>query len=333
MMSKTPPQPKTISRLFDAVYPPFALLAGMELDVFTPLAEGPLSADQIANNIGVKPVKLRPLLYTLVVAGLLTVEEGLFSNTPEANHYLVRNKPAYLGDLQGLTSGNWARILQTGATIRKGGPLEQFDYHDMPQDELVTFFRGLYPGALEDAARLMNHFDFSNCNTLLDVGGGSGGLAIAIAQANPQLRATIIDLPLVTPITQRFVDEAQVSNQIEIISADAIHDTLAGTYDVIVARHVIQVLSEDDSRALLRNLATVLKPGGIIYLLGWVLDDSRLTPQNTVYYNLVLLNAYEDGQAYTEQEYGSWLTEAGFVDFERILKPDGASIVTARKPA
>jgi hypothetical protein len=33
--------PKTIETLADAVYPSFALLAGMELDLFTPLKDGP----------------------------------------------------------------------------------------------------------------------------------------------------------------------------------------------------------------------------------------------------------------------------------------------------
>lgn len=34
--------PKTIETLADAVYPSFAMLAGMELDLFTPLKDGPL---------------------------------------------------------------------------------------------------------------------------------------------------------------------------------------------------------------------------------------------------------------------------------------------------
>src|SRR5262249_25555917 len=39
--------PNTIEALADAVYPSFAMLAGMELDLFTPLKDGPLSAEEI----------------------------------------------------------------------------------------------------------------------------------------------------------------------------------------------------------------------------------------------------------------------------------------------
>jgi 2-polyprenyl-3-methyl-5-hydroxy-6-metoxy-1,4-benzoquinol methylase len=331
-MPQSPPQPETIARLFDAVYPSFAMLAGMELDLFTPLKDGPLTGEQLADAIGVQAIKLKPLLYALVVAGLLTVEYDLFSNTAEADHYLVRGRPAYLGGLQDLTSNNWRRMLRAAETVRAGGPQAKLDYHTTSQNDLVALFRGLYPAAVADAHKLMKRFDFSTFDSLLDVGGGSGALAIAIAQANPHLKATVLELPSVAPITRQFIDEANISDRVAIFASDAIHDSPHGSYDVVVARHVTQVLSEKDSRALLSNLAMVLKPGGMIHLIGWILDDSRMTPENIVGYNLILLTAYQDGQAYTEQEYHEWLAEAGFTAFERVVFPDGASILTAHKP-
>jgi hypothetical protein len=50
-----------------------------------------------------------------------------------------------------------------------------------------------------------------------------------------------------------------------------------------------------------------------------------------VAFNLVFLNVYEEGQAYTEHEYRTWLTEAGFVDIERTLLGGGDSLVVASK--
>ncbi len=330
-MNDSPAKPETIGQLLDAVYPSFALLAGMELDLFTPLADGRLSVEQLAAAVGVQPVKLRPLLYALVVAGLLTVEDDLFGNTSESDHYLVRGQPAYLGGLAGLVSNNWFRILDTAGTIRAGEPLKKYDYHGETEDEMFALFRGLNPGAAADAQRLMERYDFAACGKLLDIGGGAGGLAVTLAQANPQLEATIIDLPSVTPLTRQLVDEAYSGERVKIVTADAVQDRLSGSYDVVVVRHVIQVLSEADGRALLQNVATVLKPGGKIHLIGWILDDSRLSPPITVGLNLVLLNGYKDGQAYTEKEYRRWLDEAGFVDHERFVYPNGASILTAQK--
>ncbi len=41
--------PNTIMRNAYAVYPSFAMLAGMQLDVFTPLKDHPMNADSLAS--------------------------------------------------------------------------------------------------------------------------------------------------------------------------------------------------------------------------------------------------------------------------------------------
>jgi hypothetical protein len=71
-------QPETINKLRFAADAAFAMLAGMQLDVFTPLKPGPRTAEEIAQAIGVGAARLRLLLYCLVAAGLLTERDGHF---------------------------------------------------------------------------------------------------------------------------------------------------------------------------------------------------------------------------------------------------------------
>ena len=73
--------PETINRIADGAYPALAMLAGMQLDLFTPLADGPMTAEEIAHAIGAGSEKLKPLLYSLVAADLLTVGGDRFANT------------------------------------------------------------------------------------------------------------------------------------------------------------------------------------------------------------------------------------------------------------
>ncbi len=75
------PEENPIDKIAASVYPAFALLAGMKLDLFTSLKEGPMEVEQIASIIGVNPSKLNALLYSLVVAGFLKVDGQFFSNT------------------------------------------------------------------------------------------------------------------------------------------------------------------------------------------------------------------------------------------------------------
>ena len=74
-MTNAPRRPETIEKLNSAVYPSFAMVAGMQLDVFTPLQDGPMSVEHLAAALALQPHKLRPLLYALVAAALLTVED------------------------------------------------------------------------------------------------------------------------------------------------------------------------------------------------------------------------------------------------------------------
>jgi hypothetical protein len=195
-MTSSPPRPETIDRLASAVYPSFAMLAGMQLDLFTPLKDGPLSAEQIAEALGVSPVKLRPLLYALVTAGLLTMDGELFANTPESDHFLVRGKPAYLGGRHEAFSRQWDGTLKTAKSIRIGVPQAKTDFSNISTDQLESILRSLHPAAAAAGRDLVARYDFSSYHSLVDVGGGSGGLAIAITEACPHLRATVIDLPI-----------------------------------------------------------------------------------------------------------------------------------------
>jgi len=334
-MSSTP-QPKTIKKLATTAFSSCAMLAGMQLDVFTPLKNGPMSAEHIADAIGVKPSRLKQLLFALVAAELLTMEGELFSNTDETNQFLVRDSPSYVGDHVAFKSlvALWGMSVETAESIRTGEPQEKYDESEKSEEELESIYRGWRPIAVRAGRELVARYDFSSYRTLLDVGGGSGGLAVAIVEACPYIQATIVDLPRLTPITRRLVNEASAADRIQVVTADAVRGSLKGSFDVAVLRAFIQVLWPDDARRALKNVSAVINPGGAVYVLGHILDNSRTSPVEEVGYNLACVNVYERVPAeYTEQEYKDWLTEAGFEQIERATLPNGDGVITAKKPA
>lgn len=179
---------------------------------------------------------------------------------------------------------------------------------------------------------LVARYDLSSYRTLLDVGGGSGGLAIAVTEACPHIRATVVDLPGVIPITQEFIDEAGAGDSVQVIATDVVREPLAGSYDVAVLAALIQVLSPEHARRALKNVSRVVNPNCAVFIGGaGIIDDSRTSPPDLVGFNLVFINVYDEGQADTEQEHREWLEEAGFGDVEPLVLPDMSSIITARK--
>src|SRR5262249_29263870 len=101
-------QPTTIQNLQGMLHKAYAYLAGAQLDVSTALADGPLTVEEVARAIGCDPRRLSGLLSYLVPAGLLTVADGRFANTPEADRFLVRGRPGCLLGGTALTADIWA---------------------------------------------------------------------------------------------------------------------------------------------------------------------------------------------------------------------------------
>ena len=330
-MTDSDPQPTTIEELEWAVWPSFALLAGIRLDLFTPLKDGPLSAEQLTDKLGVEADKLKPLLCALAAAGPLKVENSLFANSSEANRFLVRGLSTYRGGKHEVLLSNWQAGLRTAESIQTGAPQAKLDFAGASALELETFYRSNHAQAQRRGRELTATFDLSSHRSLLDVGGGSGGLATPLTRKHPHILETAAELPTVTPITRRIVEEAGANGRVQVQSSDAINESLSGAFDAAVLSSFIQVISRDQARRALQNVGKVVNPEGAIYIRGDIVDDSSISPLGSVMRNLVYLNIYDQGQAYTEHEHREWLTAAGFADFERKILPDGFSMVRARK--
>ncbi len=158
-------------------------------------------------------------------------------------------------------------------------------------------------------------------------------MAIAVAQGCPDIRVTVMDLPTVTPITQRFIDSSELKGRVTVVNADVLGDQLEGSYDAAVLSAFIQVFSPEDAVRALRRIRGIIVPGGSIYIIGSVVDNTRLSPISSVGFSLITLNRYDDGQAYTEQEYLDWLAEAGFAGGDISAISGGRTLISAKNPS
>jgi hypothetical protein len=72
---------------------------------------------------------------------------------------------------------------------------------------------------------------------------------------------------------------------------------------------------------------------GALFIVGHLLEDSRLFPRSDRGNKPCVPRIYDEGQAYTETEYRKCLAEAGFSDIcvQYGAAAGGASIVVARE--
>src|SRR5688572_27895061 len=95
----TPPKPDGIMQLGLGFWGSKTLLSAIELGLFTELAKAPLDAEAIGERMGLHARSRRDFLDALVALGMLEREDGRYRNTAEADTFLDKAKPSYVGGI------------------------------------------------------------------------------------------------------------------------------------------------------------------------------------------------------------------------------------------
>ena len=96
---------------------------------------------------------------------------------------------------------------------------------------------------------------------LLDLGGGPGWVAIALAQAHAGVHGCVFDWPETVAVAAANIAHAQLSDRLETLGGDLDSDDIGGDYDLIWCSSVLHFVP--DMAAALRKMHAALKPGGV----------------------------------------------------------------------
>ena len=113
---------------------------------------------------------------------------------------------------------------------------------------------------------------------LLDVGGGPATFAIAFAQAEPGLRAEVLDLGPVLPIARGHIRDAGLEDRVTGARRGPAHGDSGPGLDLVLVSAICHMLGEDENRDLLRRCARALSPGGRVAIREFILDPDRAGP-------------------------------------------------------
>jgi SAM-dependent methyltransferase len=107
------------------------------------------------------------------------------------------------------------------------------------------------------ADELAASLDLSGVRRLMDLGGGPGVVAMALARRWPELRLTVVDIANVCEAGREIVAEAGLRDRIDHHAADFTRDPLPGGFDAVLECDVA-VYSE----SVFRSVRDALRPGG-----------------------------------------------------------------------
>ncbi|MFF3768151.1 methyltransferase [Streptomyces sp. NPDC001922] len=341
-MTEAMPSPAPLFELSTGYWAFKTLATAYELHLFARLSGTPgMTFQEFAEYCDIDERPARMLLTGCASLGLLEKTGNLYHNSPLAEAYLVPGKPHHFGGLITMLDRRlyaaWGRLTEA---VRANRPVTWDTDHDTSlfqsrnPDVVDTFWESMHTLSSFTGEALSAAVDLSGSRSLLDVGGGSGALAITLCRAFPDLQASVYDLPFVTGIAQHKVEAAGLTGRISTVGGDFFQDpALPEGHDVHTFSNVLHDWREDDAKLLLQKSFDALAPGGLLVIAGYFVNEEQTGPPLAALMGLAQLIETE-GRAYTASEYSRWAAEAGFVGPHTVpVQSVGANaVLTARKP-
>lgn len=317
-----------------------ALAAGVRAGLFDALAATETGAtfDELRADLGWSVRGLRSMLSALSGMGLVArtgSDPVRYACAPDASAYLTRDTP---GSLAGLIDMEVDHFLSPRAlldALEKDdasvyGDADPWDAHKADPERARAFTAAMHAVSERPAAGFADAVDLTGIQRVLDVGGGSGALSIALCRAHPELRCTVLEIGAVCPITTEYVERAGLAERIDACEGNMFDEPLPRGYDAVLYSQILHDWGHDKGEALLRAARKALEPGGRVLIHEKLVDDVADAPLANVLVHLDML-VWTEGQQYSGRELHAMLERTGFEDVNVLPTTGYWSAVTATR--
>lgn len=316
------------------------LLTAVELELFTKLGDQPMTGGSLGGMLDLHPRGIWDFFDALVALGFLNRDgagpTALYSNTEETGLFLDKNKPSYIGGILEMANDRLYRFWNDlGVALKTGKPQNEIKhsqkpmfevlYEDLPRlEQFMGAMRGLSIGNFQAFAQ---KFDFSNYESLCDVGGATGLLSSFVAGQHPHMKCTSFDLPVIEPIARKWIEKAGLSDRIDVVSGDFLKDALPKS-DIITMGNILHDWNLEKKKHLIRLAYEALPENGVFVVIENIIDDERRTNAFGLMMSLHMLIEFGDAFDFTGADFWEWCQEAGFKRYEvmHLAGPCSAAI-------
>ena len=279
------------------------VLTAVELKLFDRL-KTPRTVPEVARLLKTDRRATGILLDVLAALRLINKLGTRFSLTPVAKRHLLSGSPEYQGHIimHGVSMWeNWGgltEVMKTGMPARRA-----FDHH--------SFIMGMDNLSKKRAPELVRAIPLKGVKTALDLGGGPGTNAIALASKG--INVTLFDYPETIQIARKVARREGVALRFK--GGDFMHHSINGSgkgYDLVLVSQIYHAYSPEDCQEVTARCFEALAPGGRIVVQEIPVDDTRTSPPWGALFAINMLVGTAGGQTYPPSEVKAWLKEAGF---------------------
>ena len=289
-----------------------ALMAAVEIGVFTAISKGAGSFDEVAHRIDIHPTNAERLIVMLCAAGLVTRDNGRLKNADDVERFLVEGKPGYMGPWITFTKPQWNEWGRLGEhvrakTLKVMGAIETFTVEDARRYHKATYSIGMGAGR-----RFVRQADLKARRRIMDIGGGSGAYCIQAAKEHAHIRGVVLDLAVVCEVAREFIAENGVADRVVAEPCNFTRDPFPADCDVALMASNLPMYGREMIAAVIKKAHDALLPGGELHLMGEMTNEDRTGPWGPAYWGLGQAISHSHGLAHSEGDVTGYFAAAGF---------------------
>lgn len=315
-----------------------AMFAGLHLDVFTHLAVGPKTCENLSEIVGVPANRIVTLMSALNGVGLVELDGNLYANSLGAEAFLSRESKYDFGDyLRFQIDQQMYPFLGQLNEVLDGSlssdAVDSYQHWMSNPEQAALYSNAQHSGSLGPGRTIARMVDLTGAKSLLDVAGGTGAMTIRLLEANPDLTSTIIDFPNVSEIGWRFITEANMTNRVRYIPSNALNVEWPSEQDAILMSYLFSGVPGEEVPRLVQYAFDSLVPGGKFLVHDFMVNDDRTGPVLAALWQLQHMAFTPDAHSVTAGWLKAEMKKVGFIDIQDIQVIQGLTqLVHARKP-
>lgn len=301
------------------------------------MKSGPKTAEELAAATKMHAPSLYRILRALASVGVVTsADGGGFALTP-VSETLLTDSPgslrwfavSELGQEHYPAWGNLMQSVKTGEiAFDHFFGVDVWKYFQQNPGDAAVFNDSMSAMTAATNEAIGALYDFSPCETIVDVGGGHGGLLTSILKANPQVKGVLFDAPEVIAGAWPRIEAAGLADRCETSSGDFFQAVPAGG-DAYVMKWIIHDWDDERSITILKNCRSQMRLNGKLILVDCVVPEGD-EPHFSKFIDLNML-VMTGGKERTEKEFTKLLSAAGF-KLLRVIPTDLPTSIVEAEP-
>lgn len=302
-----------------------AIYVAAKLGISDLLADKPKTVVELASATNTDAPSLYRVMRALASLGIYFEEENKTFKLTTFAEMLRSDSPKSLRDMAIFMGEDWHWNVwgRTLFSVQTGKPAwaevngqDPFPYLQANPEKARIFDRAMSSLSNLAIKAVVDGYDFSGVNTLIDIAGGQGRLLTGILEANPTMRGVLFDLPHVLEGAGEVVKSSTAADRVEFATGD-FFEGVPGGGDAYIMKHIIH--DWDDARAItiLKNIKQAMNAGGRVLLVEGVIEPAN-QPDFGKLMDIEMLVS-PGGKERTEEEYKDLFASAG-LRLIRIIK-------------